>query len=482
MKNINLLLLAFILIFSACRKEEIILDDPVITQSPPTVVDGAFFSGKVVDIDGLAVATKIEVYQNDGMVGTVSSDLDGNYNTQNLVLLEGKDVTFAIENENYANKYKRIKTQQTINENQDIRLINKSANPLGPDNPLFNPGSADLVKVFGTFTDKHGDPIQNADALILYDITIPGSEPKIFYGLFDKTDDDGYFEFLVPNDKELFFYSTPDRDNVGPFCFTTISQEEAFDVISPLIGFDELGILSEDTEVFEKENLFIRQEDFTVHGDLLSCDGVPVNDGKVSLEVKYWSNGVQRTQVFETEEFDENGEYWFDFSICSDLFDLKIVGETADGYFVSISINDVIGDGMHLAPLKACDENNGSLYLRSTMELAIGNDYFFQEIVFVHQALGQQNNFSVVGSNSETGFVLLDIQNLKEGENPIRQFVVDYLDNNPEAFSFNAPSGELIATVTSIQNGIIDGYIEGIVMTSGLGEQTINAKFEIKYE
>lgn len=478
MKKINILLLAFVILFSACRKEEVILEDPTVSTSPPIIVEGAIFTGKVIDFDGNPVATKIDVYQNETLLGTISSDEDGSYNSSYLPIGIDQEVTFAIENELYANKYKRTKAQQELHENKDIRLIPKEES-FAPDNPLFNPGSAELVKIYGNFADRYGKIIQNADVVALYEVSLPGAEPRIFYGLFDKTDENGFFEFLVPNDQEIYFYSTPERTGNISFCWTNINKENAFDIISPLVGLDHLGILTEDTEVLEKEDLSLTEFEYIVHGDLLDCDGIPVTAGEVSLEVNYISNGDPVRLFLTTEEFDENGAYWFDFAACSDLVDIKITGQTADGASVSLSLNDIPEGGIHLAPLKACGES--TLFLRSTMELAIGDNHFFEEIVFIHDSIEPSFNFSVTGSNTETGFVLLDIQDIKEGDNPVRRFVVDYIDQNPEPFAFNAPTNELIAKVSSIENGEITGSIIGEVETNGLGIQTINAKFVIKY-
>ena len=480
MKNLNYLVLAFIILFSSCRKEDIILEDPVVTQTPPVVVDGAFFSGRIMDTDGLAVETQMDVYQDGELVGTVSSDADGMYSTEDLDLELEKDITFAVENEDYANKYRRLNPTEPINENQNIRLVAKDINTLGPDNPLFNPGSADLVKIFGTFTQANGAPIQNADALVLYDATLFG--PDIYFGLFDKTDENGYVEFLVPNDEEIFFYCVPDREIINDICFATISQEEVFDVISPLIGFDALGIVTEETEIIEQEGIVLDKASFLIIGELQNCDGTPVTEGKVDLEVNYWQNGIYLTKQYTTTDFDENGGYLFDFELCTDAIDVKITAETIDGFFADVSLNNIANGGFEFAPIKACDEDNGSIFLRSTMELAIGDDHFFDEIVFIHEPLAQPFNFNVTGSHPETGFVRFDLQNIVVGENPILQLVVDFLDNNPEPFSFSAANGELILDVGSIHNGVIDGSILGLVNTVGLGEQTINAKIKIQYE
>ena len=481
MKKINLAILAFVLIFSACRKEEVSIEDPVVTTSPPVVVDGAFYSGQVFDAEGEGVFSEIDIYQSGELIGTIQTDEQGFYNTEELPLLLEEEITFAIEEELYASKYKRTKPTIELNENQNFRLQLIADSPAGSNTQFENPGSEEYVKLYGTFTEMDDTPIQNATVVIVYDPFITSEGNQGFYGLFDKTDENGYVEFLAPKNKELGYFAFPENLNNGLECYSSINVQESNDLIS-IFYLDDLGMLTEDTEMFERSDLSFSLKDYSIYGDFLDCDGNPVSDGEVSLRITYMANGSVQNQTFYTDEFDENGEYNFDFSVCSDVIDFQLKATTADGYKASVNLGDVNAPGFHLAPLKACEEDNGPEFLISTMNLSIGENHTFEGIKFIRPPFGPPYNYSVIGSHPDIGFVNFDIQNMEVGFNPIRQFVVDYLDQNPEPFAFNAPTEELTAVVTTIDNGIIEGFIQGSVETYGLGEQEINADFIIRYE
>ncbi len=463
---------------TACRKEEIIEDDPIVITEPPEEIDGTLFKGIVTDNDNALVSDAIvKVYQNGELIGETMTDESGAYTTAEIPIVTGPEVTFAIEEETYVGKYKRASSQDGLNENNDLRIVKKTGQQLGEDNVLENPGNPDLIKVFGTFTDINGEPLSDINCIIAWEFEKISDDKLRFDGLYDLTDENGYIEFLAEPGIQLYFFAA--QFNGSAPCSGYVSQEDE-NILDWGLYFDDLGVNDSDFEVFEQEGLLFEQTEYLFLGEFQNCDGTPVTGGEAVLKIKYFDKDTV-TRTFRTDEFDANGEYKFEFGLCGydgpvDV-DLSLVNQDTMG--ASISVTNVNAPGIHFAPQLACDDLRPKV-VKSYMDVAIGDDYTFERIEFVHEPLTVPYSFGAGATHEDvSGFITIGIPEIELGENVIDRFDFGWFGNDP--FQFNALRS-LVYDVSSIDNDQIVGSITGEVQTRDLGTQELEVKFTINID
>jgi len=479
MKNTIYTLFALLLLLTACRDEQITTEPPIVTTDPPQEVEGAFFSGQVTNVNGEAISGLIEIYQSGELAGSVISGADGSYNTLEIPLEVGSEVTFAIEEEAFVNNYRRIRSTSEP-QIQNFRLIDSNINVNGSNVEYEDPGSDDLVKVYGTITDYSGVAIPDLYVTIAHDIIHNGGISWSFPGNYEITDETGYFEALAPKDTELYFFSFV-HSELETECYPQINQIDT-SVFGPL-AFDKLGKLTEDTEVIENPDIRLSETNYELIGRFLDCDGNPVASGKVEVKVSFlnffdtweWSS-------FETTTFGPNGEFSIEFDYCHrGEVKVELLAESAEGFGIEdeylTTTSDLAGD---LGDLLACNNLN---WFTSYMNLHIGDDYSFENIEFQNAAMEVPFRYFVTWSSHpdlDPMFFVTDELHLGQINVGIS---LDYLDQEPmNPYTFSSEQGQLIADVTEIANGVIRATFSGEVETNELGMQLVTGDFTINYE
>ncbi len=481
MKNTYLYFLAFLLTFSACRKEEVIQDEPIIEEEMPTEVEGLFVSGQITDNDNVMVAgAVVRFYQGGEQVGESVTDAEGFYDSADIPLVDGEEVTLAIEEETYTAKYKRLDPKEEGTREVDLRLINKDNAFLGHDDVLKNPGDTSLVKVFGTFTEKNGFPIDNAHVIVAWEFEVTSSGSLQVEGVYDLTDENGYVEFLVPVGEEVFFLALPSLETsleIGS-CAIFISEEEV-NVLSWGLYWDNIGIITTEHELLEKENLDFDGTQYIFSGEFQNCDGSPVSAGEAVLSISYPVGQDTITKTFRTKDFGPNGEYSFETNLCEygGELDVNLKLTNQDTFGTELLLENTPVGGMQFDTQQACDDFRLEL-LPCLLNINIGSDHSFalnfERIANPHPsfALAQVHDGII-------GFNIFRMSDITLGINPIEELHIGWFGNDP--FSF-ASYSTLTADVTKFSDGEIIGTISGNAETAELGTQEITGDFIVRYE
>ena len=480
MKN-HYIFLFIILLLSACREEEVIIEEPVITIEEPTEIDGAFLSGQIVDNDGTAVPEAvIEFYQNGNLVGETLTDQNGLYNTVDLPLLGGSQITIAIEEELFAAKYKRTTLDVAETKEIDLRLIRKSGEIIGEDRVLENPGDPDLIKLYGTFTDINDEPIKNAHVLLAWEFERV-EDRLLFEGAYDLTDLDGYIELLVPAGEVIYFFSIPSFETAETGCLDFINAEQE-NILDFGIYFENLGIISSEQEIIEQDDINFSATEYEFTGDFQNCDGSPVSSAMGTMTISYPIGSDTIRRNIETTEFGPNGEYSFDVSICdySGPLDIELHLTNQDTFGANLIVKDTPTGGTTLGTIQACDDERIRL-LSSELNINIGSDYSFA-IDFESGVPEDPSSFTLVGTHDDIniGFIIFKMNDIVIGDNLVSELHVGWPFMN-EPFSFFS-FDEVTASVTQFSNGEIVGTLTGDVETKDLGTQEVTGDFIVRYE
>ena len=107
MKHYTLIILCLTILLSACRKETSSIIGEIDTTEE-TEFEATVFRGQVTDKDKNGLQTTIDIYQFENKIGTINSDSDGNYITEEVFIEPDVQVTFDIFSESFRNKYRRI--------------------------------------------------------------------------------------------------------------------------------------------------------------------------------------------------------------------------------------------------------------------------------------------------------------------------------------------------------------------------------------
>ena len=467
-----------ILILS-CRQEEVETGSPVVTVDPPMEIESAFVQGQISDNEGaLITSAVVQFYQNGELVGESMSDDNGFYNSSEIPLQEGQEVTLAVAEESYVAKYKRTLLAEGAGMKVDLRLVRTNGALPGQDQVLENPGDPTLIRLFGTLTDVMDAPISDAHVLLGWDFESPSESELVFKGAYDLTDGNGFVELLVPEGKEIFFLSVPSDFETG-ICIDYISEEEV-NVLDFGLYFDALGVVTEEQELMEQEGLDFGTFSYVIQGDFKNCDGTPVSSGEVRMSVFY--DDGSKTRNFHTTDFGPNGEFSFEFELCdySGPLDLEMELVNQDTFGTQSLIQDVSFPGSQLGSFEACDDLRPVL-LTSTLTLNIGADHSF-DIVSVNPPFAFDNAFGFLARHEEiSGFIAFQANDVELGDIVIDRLQVGWFANDPDPFSFSA-LGTLTADITQIADGDIIGTLQGDVETEGLGTQELTGDFVIRYQ
>jgi hypothetical protein len=305
MKNFFIFAILVFISLSSCRKESLIPIDETETEDPKEI-EGTFFKGIVKDANGVVAGTKVEVYQHEKLVGSVTTDGTGAFNTLNIPLDKDAHVTFAVKQNNEV-------TAKRIRENfgkSDIGIITLEENQLFNTKKQYlqNPGSNDLIVVSGYITDPMGNPAI-ADVVLLYDIieTAPFTYEAQGEGL--STDENGYYELLMPKDQEFYYYVQ--QSGCNPKVLTA-DEERIFDgffpvqVVGPFSSDSVLPLLNNANP--QTENAEKLSVSFIVAA--ATCNGALVENGVVEGTI------TKGDQIFALEAATVAGFLFYTKTYC----------------------------------------------------------------------------------------------------------------------------------------------------------------------
>jgi len=450
MKNYYIYLVT-ILLLSSCRNGSIV-DFEDSERNEAEIYKGAFYTG-TIHSDGQAISDAvIKIYQNGKLLGETISDANGEYNTIAFDLAIGPEVTFEVLRENYYQKVKRNSSGEKIYKDFDLNLIPGTL--LSLDSFLDFPGDTTLVKIFGTFTDALGNPIEGAQCRTAWDIVevIPNSQYTT-QGGHEKTDDNGYFEMLVESEKDIYFQSKL----YALDCTTNITEGIILPGLPPSIlwdSFQDLGELTETTEIIEVSGINPNLFRSAINGIFLDCDGSAATGGIVEL-VNNFTFPSQAGPAIYWPVINDQGYFQRDMYFCEPLDPLWTVATLKLGDFrYSTEVNMTEGGYFDLGTIQACEANNTKY---GSISLNVGNLNRIEEYQ-IFNTKEDANYSSFVGiPRMFIGQAKIIIPNIQIGDNSIQEFRMSDGDD----WGFHSINNELTATVESIENGFALGTFSG---------------------
>ncbi len=280
MRNYLLFILGLCLLAS-CREGEIIETNSTTVEHGE--LDGAFYQGTIQSGNIPIVGAEINVYQSGELIGTTQSDTEGHYTTIDLNLKVGPEVTFEVLFDGYNQKVRRVESNQQVYNDLNLKLYSQSENLLSSE--LAFPGDTTLVKIYGTFTDENGQGIQGATCRSVWDIieVVPGVQ-WTSNGGYERTDENGYFEMLVEQNKNIYFQS----HLYAMDCTTILTEGDVLPGLPSSIlwnDFMDLGILNQSTEILEKEDIESDIFKSEIQGRFLDCEGSPFTGGSIEIVI-----------------------------------------------------------------------------------------------------------------------------------------------------------------------------------------------------
>lgn len=294
MKRFGIFSLIIAMAIVSCRKEELIPIDET-TWDDPKEIEGLYFKGILTEKDQVLPYAVIEVYQNEELVGEVITRQDGGFDTRDLKLEEGKHVTFNVVQDGYIPLAKRIAATKKITDLGKI-FLNKPELIPGIVEPLENPGSNDLIVISGYVTTPDNQPVKDILVGLVFDIVEVSSTQATMDGVIVVTDDNGYYEGLLPKDQvfEYFVWQV----SSGPCSSSSkILNNEDFTILGGL-PVEHVGPFAEDVQLPTKNNANVPTtstlEPFFIklNANFLNCDNVAVEWGRVTGSVEV--QGVKR--------------------------------------------------------------------------------------------------------------------------------------------------------------------------------------------
>lgn len=304
MNKYILIVLSFMFIITACRKEEITEIDTT-TVSDPTKIDGLLFKGLITDGTQIISEALIDVYQNEKLVGTVKSNEKGEFVTHPLKLDKDGEVTFYAQKDKYVSYARRLKGEQGKINESNMRLVPVAKALIVPE-VLENPGSANLIAVSGQVFKTNGAPEVDAGVLLLYDL-VPTTDGFTAEGGLVFTDENGYYEMLLPQDQQFHYLVLSRQGCATSTPILTISEQDFLG-----IGFQLVGPFNLNTILPTLNNGPLGNDlvgiNFSIDGVIKDCQGLPLFNGKADIEIKIgtfarslqirFSNGLLRDKDF----------------------------------------------------------------------------------------------------------------------------------------------------------------------------------------
>lgn len=460
-------LLLFIGLFS-CHKEEILINKKDVID-PATKVNNALISGRVIyDDEGVANA-EIFIYQKGMMLGKVVSDQGGYYSTEGVELEIGYDVTFEIKSTELSINYKRITIENQKYENINFIMFDKGTGNL-KFSPLPNPGDTSLVLVYGTLKNIYGDPIVGAFCSVRWGFyEVQGLSWKS-EGINTVTDENGYFELLVNQDVELYFYSVLFIGNSSCGSFLNFGEySPSTNPFAPKI-YQNVGKIYSDFEIMGRDDLEVEKSETTIVGKFLNCSGNPATNGVIKhYFVTELENGLRLYRQFNSRNIHFDGSFKIKNGTChigEHFIHLRFINSDSLGTTIDIPYKK--GE-IDIGTVRACDDFHNT---PSFMTIKIGDLYSSDKIPLIKEKYLKGLHLEgkrIINSTSYWLSKHVISDKAKLGENVFSLFSF----GNIEPWGFKAENGEIKINITEITTNRMSGTFQGEVETNGNGIQKV---------
>lgn len=470
MRTLTILSFLFILMTTSCRKESLTIIDEIETEDPKPI-DGAFFKGVVTSQTGVVSDAVVEIYQHEKLIDVVNTDANGAFNTLGIDLDTMSHITFAVKHTDFNIRAKRVSGNS---KKQDLGKISLSKDQILPTEQTYlnNPGSDDLVVVSGYVKNTSGQPAA-ADVMIIYDITEVAPFTYEAEGDGVSTDENGYYELLLPKNQEFYYYVQQS------LCKPVVLSGNETKIFGGTFPVERIGPFDTNTELPLLSNARVdvngvdeQSVGFFVGG--LQCDGNLVINGSLQGTI---SKG---NQVFPIKLAALNfGLFWFSQDFCVKQENLsapwKVSFTIIDYANVKISETfsfDLMEGDQDLDFVPVCQE---SFTDKAFVQWTLGNyPYYFE----INQ--GSINSNGTLVSSSTTsptnGNLRFNIPGYTSGNAKMTNFTFSG-GLVGESFSFAQKPGDEI-TITYLPTSdpkIVIGRFEG-----NLTNSTLNVPFPVR--
>ena len=490
----SFILLLLLLTLGSCHKDSIYseMDEEV---SPPILVEATYIVGEVKNTNGQAIAgAHISVYQNEKKIGELFSDQNGKYSTANLPIDPSYEVTLEFQKEAYDTKYRRIvampKDKVEINATMGIKQA-----PDGSEyksEVLLNPSDTNYVKLWGYAKLQDGTPIKGVYCTVVWKYTIIGDKYFWFQGSArDYSDENGYFELLVPKDSTMHFRTSYTRypKNILAQCpvqFQNLDHPSAG--LPPTYGFNDLGKLYADTEVVLRNDIVFETIGTRVIGIASRCDGSPVQHGIINGYLMHMGLFPVAINFDSNYVFGPNGEFELLLETCNNdqytNLAVNIIIEDTDAKFKGRITNTNFQAQMDVGSFTLCEDLKD---YPDKFEVKLGDDPLRVYEVGGDSPSSGVNNL-VIGFNKNDGTygedIFLLVDNIDLGVIPIKRLelwkdkkIGDKLWEVYET-TFDAKPEDVVLTITKMEGKYVYGNVNGVVNTPQ-GPKELMIDFEI---
>jgi len=257
----------FMLTITSCEDNYITEGEPEVTISDPLEVESTLVSGRVLDINDVAVPDAEVIVSHDGEITSVYSDDEGNYAFS--LPKDDTRILMQVHSDNFVKSGVDALTLDTERKERDIKLL-KSEELDYDGNVSFLTQSTNAI-LSGQVLLSDGNPAADIK-IILLDVS------TFLFTSYDITDEGGFYSIASePFDNYILF---------------AVSDCEGAEVIAENISLNNQDI---DFGVFQGTFSIIDQ--FTVSGTVTNCNtGEPLLSGTVAITFdgnsEYYSTGI----------------------------------------------------------------------------------------------------------------------------------------------------------------------------------------------
>jgi hypothetical protein len=352
---------------------------------------------------------------------------------------------------------------------------------------IANPSDTNLVKIYGYAKLKDGTPVPGVSCSAVWKYYISSWGQVLFFQEYnsDFSDQDGYFEILVPKSKIIHFIATKKRypDQLLASCFEFFSDKNPVGELSQR-DYMELGEFENDHEVNLRQDIEFLTLRGNVKGKVLSCEGLPVENGKIKLML--WFKNFVPYFIKQNYFSFNNGEFDLSFEIC------PIENSTPDDYKIKVFVEDTISKysgEKEIAYSEITDLGNINLCFDDNehpgeLSLTLGTEEKLFPRAFDNERSGKNElQLSFLYENGdEYHSVYLATDQIQVGEVPVLWFKYwkgkKQNDGTVQIYetTFDAKPDEVKMTITKIENDYIYGNVVGNVNTPK-GRKPVTATF-----
>ncbi len=270
------------LLLVACAKETV-TEETTTVIDPPVEIKTTEISGLVRNGQVPLANVELLVYQGDSLAGIVFSSADGRFTTAGIALRLGSTVTFLAQKQTFTSTPKRLRASAPEVGDVNIYMPLENQTIFGGIE-YQNVGSSQWVNISGYITNAGGVPARSVVVGMLYGVT---DAPPIFSASgcwLVETDENGYYEALMPRDSILHLYALQAQfSRSGYSCNGDfVNQPDLYPNVWPL---DFLGSFSQDAQLPTMTNAYVPADVLNITGTARRCDGTPLLNGNIVISV-----------------------------------------------------------------------------------------------------------------------------------------------------------------------------------------------------